>query len=126
MKYENMLIHPTIVVTKSKWGYQIINDGKFLDRLITSSSQQLTNDELFFLVVNMTTVKTSSSVRNNRGLVFHQMDVRTAFVNGDINETVTKLFSTDVFIALYEVLWIKRLLEYFEIFLMPPIPVDYI
>lgn len=42
----------------------------------------------FASVVKMTTFRTILAVANQQNMFLHQIDVETAFLNGDLNETI--------------------------------------
>lgn len=79
-----------------KWVFKIkYNDNGSIDRhkarLVAkgcSQRQGYDYQETYAPVVRMTTVRTLLSVAVQRNLHLHQMDVRTAFLNGKLSETV--------------------------------------
>lgn len=79
-----------------KWVFKIkYNDddtvSRYKARLVAKGCSQrygLDYQETYAPVVRMSTVRTLLSVAVQRKLHLHQMDVRMAFLNGDLQETV--------------------------------------
>lgn len=69
-------------------------DGKpvrYKARLVAKGFMQrkhIDYEETFAPVAKLTTIRTILAVANTRDLEIHQMDVRTAFLNGKLTETV--------------------------------------
>ncbi|GKE25840.1 ribonuclease H-like domain-containing protein [Tanacetum coccineum] len=60
-------------------------------RLVTNSSMQLEGidvDETFRLVVTPSTIRTILSLATSRHWPVHQLDVKNAFLHGDLSETI--------------------------------------
>lgn len=57
---------------------------------VNGKSQQIgvDCDETFSLVVKPTTIRTVLSLAVSPGWLIHQLDVKNAFLHGDVNETV--------------------------------------
>lgn len=86
-------------IIQVKWVYRIKADGQYKARLVALGYQQpnLLNEEIYSPVAKMPTLKTLLSVVCNRGLFIEQMDVQTAFLNGNIN-TETYVYQPEGFI----------------------------
>lgn len=79
-------------VISSKWDLRQKHDGTFKARLVARGFEQnvseFEEEELYSPVAKMPTVKTLLSIANKRNLHIHQMDVCTAFLNAELDETV--------------------------------------
>src|ERR1700712_2865298 len=79
-----------------KWVYKIKTnvDGsiqRFKARLVAQGFSQkygMDYDEVFAPVVRQTTIRTLLSVAARRKMCVEHLDVKTAFLNGDLKETI--------------------------------------
>ena len=60
--------------------------GRYKARLVVKGFLQGHVEHIFAPVIDFTTVRVVLAVAVQRGLYIHQMDVRTAFLHGDIND----------------------------------------
>ncbi|XP_055591553.1 uncharacterized protein LOC129743539 [Uranotaenia lowii] len=75
----------------SKWVFAIKEDGRYKARLVAKGCSQRPGydyDETFAPVVKMESVRTILSLANQSGSTIHQMDVKTAFLNGQLEEEI--------------------------------------
>lgn len=73
-----------------KWLYRMKDSNKFKARLVARGFQQEfhQNEEIYSPVAKLTSIKMLLSLSAVQNLSIHQMDVQTAFLNGEINEDV--------------------------------------
>ena len=79
-----------------KWVYKVKRDGdgavtKFKARLVVkgySQRQGIDYDEVFAPVARLDTVRLLIALAAHEGWEVHHMDVKSAFLNGDLNEEV--------------------------------------
>lgn len=75
----------------SKWVFSVKDDGRYKARLVAKGCSQRPGfdyQDTFAPVARMESVRTILSVANKNGLFIHQMDVKTAFLYGDLEETI--------------------------------------
>ena len=78
-----------------KWVYTIKHDNNYKARLVVRGDQQTdTTGDTYSPVAKMQTLKILLSYCCKEGLIIEQMDVQTAFLNGEIN--------TEVYIYIYQ------------------------
>lgn len=82
-------------VIESKWVYKRKLDDQgniasYKARLVARGFQQtdFTDDNLFAPVAKLPTVRTLLAVCNQKGILVHQMDVKSAFLHGDIKDEI--------------------------------------
>lgn len=78
-------------VIESKWVFKIKNENDFKARLVARGFQQESSDDLYDIyapVAKLTTFRILLVVAIKLCKPIHQMDVRSAFLYGDINEEV--------------------------------------
>lgn len=76
---------------QSKWVFSIKDDGRYKARLVAKGCSQRPGFdyvETFAPVVKMESVRTILALANEFGYLVHQMDVKTAFLNGDLDEEI--------------------------------------
>ena len=76
---------------QSKWVFSIKDDGRYKARLVAKGCSQRPGFdyvETFAPVVKMENVRTILALANEFGSLVHQMDVKTAFLNGDLDEEI--------------------------------------
>lgn len=73
-----------------KWIYRIKSNGKYKARVVAKGFQQVysENEEIYSPVARMTTLKILFSIACLNGWEIEQMDVETAFLNGNIKSEV--------------------------------------
>lgn len=67
------------------------DDGRYKARLVAKGCSQRPGfdyQDTFAPVAKMESVRTILSLANENGLLIHQMDVKTAFLYGDLEETI--------------------------------------
>lgn len=82
----------------SKWVFTVKDDGRNKARLVAKGCSQRPGFdylETFAPVVRMESVRTILALANEFGWLIHQMDVKTAFLNGDLNETIFMMLPND-------------------------------
>lgn len=75
----------------SKWVFSVKDDGRYKARLVAKGCSQRPGfdyQDTFAPVAKMESVRTILSLANENGLLIHQMDVKTAFLYGDLEETI--------------------------------------
>lgn len=78
-----------IKILDVKWVYTIKHDNCYKTRLVIRGDQQTnTTGDRYFPVAKMQTFKILLSYCCQEGLIIEQMDVQTAFLNGEINSDV--------------------------------------
>ena len=88
---------PHVKPIGSKWIYtvKLKSDGsldRYKSRLVALGNNQeygLNYEETFALVAKMTTVRTTLAIASSKSWPLHQMDVKNAFLNGDLKEEIT-------------------------------------
>ena len=108
---------PNVKPIGSKWVYivKLKSDGS-LDRykaqLVALRNQQeygLDYEETFTPVAKITTVRTILAIASSKSLPLHQMDVKNAFLNGDLKEEIyMKLPTSKSMTASHEVCKLRR------------------
>lgn len=87
---------PLIIPIPCKWVFNLKTDAdgkpiRYKARLVAKGYVQRRNvdyDETFAPVAKLNTIRTVLAIANTRGMEVHQMDVRTAFLNGELEEKV--------------------------------------
>lgn len=75
----------------SKWVFSIKDDGRYKARLVAKGCSQRPGFdyvETFAPVVKMESVRTILAIAKEHGYPVHQMDVKTAFLNGNLDEEI--------------------------------------
>lgn len=78
-------------ILSSKWVFKIKDDGRYKARLVIRGCEQqygINYDETFSPVVGASALRTLLAVAHNRGDKIFKFDVKTAFLYGDIDETI--------------------------------------
>ena len=87
---------PNVKPIGSKWVYtvKLKSDGsldRYKARLVVLGNKQeygLNYEETFAPVAKMTTVRTILAIASSKSWALHQMDVKNAFLNGDLKEEI--------------------------------------
>lgn len=85
-----------VVPVPNKWVFTLKTDAegkpiRYKARLVAKGCVQRKNidyDETYAPVAKLNTIRTVLAVANTRGMEIHQMDVRTAFLNGKLEEEI--------------------------------------
>lgn len=80
-----------ILDTKWVFAYKSMEENeidRFKARLVVRGFAQKYYDEIYSPVARMTTIRALLIVGNQLGYIFHQLDVKTAFLNGFLNEDI--------------------------------------
>jgi transposase InsO family protein len=75
----------------TKWIFTVKSDGRYKARLVARGFQQkykIDYDETYSPVVNTTSLRILISIAAAKGLKMKQFDVKTAFLHGDLKETI--------------------------------------
>ena len=83
-------------ILKNKWVFRRKNDGngsqsRFKARLVVKGfgqRKEVDFDEIFSLVVKMSSIRTVLGIAANMNLEVEQLDVKTAFLHGDLEEEI--------------------------------------
>lgn len=76
---------------QSKWVFTVKDDGRYKARLVAKGCSQRPGfdyQDTFAPVAKMESVRTILSIANEYKLLTHQIDVTTAFLYGDLEETI--------------------------------------
>lgn len=76
---------------QSKWVFNVKEDGRYKAWLVAKGCSQRPGfdySETFSPVARMESVRTILSMANEMKLLIHQMDVKTAFLNGKLDEVI--------------------------------------
>lgn len=85
---------------ESKWVFTIKDDDWYKARLVAKGCSQkpgLDYHDSFAPVANMNSIRVMLSLANEHKLIIHQMDVKTAYLNGELNEEVFMELPADEF-----------------------------
>jgi len=89
--FKKVMRPPGIKAIKSKWVFRIKPNGMKKARLTAKGFMQrygVNYTETFSPVVNLNTVRTVIALAASQNMSLHQMDVKTAFLNAPLNDTV--------------------------------------
>lgn len=84
----------------SKWVFAVKDDGRFKARLVAKGCSQKPGfdyQETFAPVAKMPSIRVMLSMANEKKYLVHQMDVKTAFLYGDLAEEVYMRLPSDDF-----------------------------
>src|SRR6267154_2752413 len=89
--WELVKLSPGRKAVKSKWVFKLEIDGRYCARVVAKGFTQIPNidyDETFSLVAHFESLRLLLALATLENWEIHQMDVKSAFLNGVLNEMI--------------------------------------